>query len=257
MAIDTFSKFYYGHTVDRDNRFINFDEGGGELSAEIAVNSYTLSEFIVAIQTALNGVGTLNYVVTVDRSTRLITIAGDSNFTLLAGTGSQIGQSVFSLMGFSANDLSGNSSYTGDSGSGFEYRPQFRLHNYVDSSTFEQGINTVINKTSEGDVEIVTFGRENFFEMDIKYITNNQGDNKVILNNPTGLADAISFMQDITQKRRFEFMKDVDDPDTFSKVILESTPGFSQGTGFKLKERFQDNLRDYYDTGLLKLRVVT
>ena len=255
--IDTFSKFYYGHNITRNNRFLNFDEGGGELTAELAPSSYTLTEFLVAVQSALNSVGTLNYVVSVDRASRLISISGDANFSLLAGTGSQIGQGVWSLLGFSSTDRTGAAAYTGDLASGSEYRPQYKLQDYVDSSIFEQSVSEVINKTTEGNIEVVSFGRENFFEMNILYITNNPGFGIHHLTNPTGLEDAIDFLQDITNKRRFEFMPDVAQSDSFSKVILESTPSSSNGVGFKLRERFTEGLRDYYDTGLLKLRVVT
>lgn len=254
--IDSFSTFYYGHTIARDNRFLNFSEGGGELSVELSPSTYTLTELLSAVQSGLNGSGANTYTLSVDRATRLVTISADATFELLVNTGSQSGQSVFELLGFTGADLTGSTSYVGNNPSGSQYSPQFKLQSYVDKTISEQGISTVINKTSEGNVEIVTFGRENFYEMDIKFITDLPMDGRVIKNNPSGLQDAIDFMSDIIGKTRFEFMPDIDDPDTYSKCILESTPGYSDGTGFKLRELFNQNLRDIYETGIIKLRVV-
>jgi len=254
--IDTFSKFYYGHNITRDNRFINIDEGAGEIAVELATGSYTLSEFASQVQTALNSFGTLSYSVSVDRSSRVITITADASFDLLVSTGTQVGQSAHSLMGFTGADRTGLLTYAGNAASGFEYKPQFKLQSYVPSENYEQGVSTVINKTADGAVEVVTFGRENFFEMEIKFITNLRMDGYVIKNNPNGLANAISFMQDITNKRRFEFMPDISDADSYYKVILESSAGFSDGTGFKLKELYDQSLKDIYETGILTMRVV-
>lgn len=254
--IDTFSKFYYGHTITRNNRFINIDEGSGEISVELNPGSYTLSEFVTALAAALNSFGSLDYTVTVNRATRVLTINGSANFELLVATGSQSGSSAFGLMGFTGADRTGDDSYSGNLGSGSVYLPQFKLQSYVAPDIFEQSVSVVINKTAEGSVEVVSFGRENFIEMDVKFITNLEMDGFVIKNNPQGLQSAIDFMKDITQKRRFEFMPSVDDSDNFYKVILESTPSNSDGTGFKLKELWDQNLRDIYETGILKMRVV-
>jgi hypothetical protein len=38
--------------------------------------------------------------------------------------------------------------------------------------------------------------------------------------------------------------------------LLESSPDYSDGTGYKLKELFDKNLPDIYETGILKLRIV-
>jgi hypothetical protein len=60
----------------------------------------------------------------------------------------------------------------------------------------------------------------------------------------------------MTTKAPFEFMPDEDVPATFYSVICESTPGFSDGTGFKLMEMTSQKLIGYYDSGMIKLRVL-
>jgi hypothetical protein len=83
--IQTLSQFYYGHEVGFDNRYLNFSENGGdELTAEIDPGSYSLTDFCSAVAAALNSASELyDYTVTVDRSTRIITISADGDFEIL------------------------------------------------------------------------------------------------------------------------------------------------------------------------------
>jgi hypothetical protein len=252
------SKFNYGHTVDLTNQNIPFDEGGSELNAVIEPGSYSLSEFLVAIKTALETEGALTYTVTVNRSTNVITVSASSNFSLLTGTGTTLSSSAFDLMGFSTGtDLTGASTYVGNFGSGSEYFPQFWLQRYIPKEHFEQLADATVNKAASGRVEVVTFGREKFIELEIKFVTNLPMDGRVIYNNPTGVEDALDFLRYGISKAPFEFVPDTANPSSFSKVLLESTPGFSNGTGFKLRELIDQNLTDIYDIGLITLRVLT
>ena len=74
--------------------------------------------------------------------------------------------------------------------------------------------------------------------------------------NDTGLEDAIAFFKYITELNEFEFLPDESSPGDFYRVIVESMPGSSDGTGYKLKEKLSDNLRDVYETGTIRLRVI-
>lgn len=259
MALSTFSTFYFGHEINSQNLNLPFNEGSGEVNAQLSIKSYSLSEFVTELQSALNTASTtVNFTVSVNRTTRLITISGDASFDLLIGTGSTTGSSVFELAGFTgSSDLTGLSSYTGDSGSGFRYDPQFILQSFVDKEDFQEFIDPSINESSSGVLEIIRFGTRQFYEFDIKFITNLAMDGKVIKNNPNGLDDAREFLQSITKRTRFEFMKNINSPNTFDKVVLESISGNQTATGYKLKELFNQNLPNIYETGILKLRVVT
>jgi hypothetical protein len=126
----------------------------------------------------------------------------------------------------------------------------------VDRLHSQKSYEPTVNKTPSGRVEVVRFGLNQFFEMDVKFITDKPMDGCVIKNNVSGVADAVDFLEYITQKNKFEFVPDVGDPATFFKVILESYPSFSDGTGFKLRELFTQNLPDIYETGVFTLRVV-
>ncbi len=256
--IYTWSKFNYGHDVTIDNKYIPFDEGGPELLAEIAIGNYTLAEFAQAVEDALNAAGDLVYVVGVSRAGNQLTISAQTDFALLTHTGST-SQTAFELMGFdsAAVDLTGETTYTGGRSSGSQYRPQFQLQSYVPPENYIESVDAAINKSADGRVEVVSFGRQRMIDMDIKFITSLPMDGQVFRNNPTGLQDARDFFDFITQKKRFEFVPDTTAPSTFYKVILEKMPNYSNGTGFKLKELFADGLNDIYETGVFTLRVVT
>lgn len=258
MALNTFSLFTYGHVITNENQNINFDEGAGELSAQIAIGDYTLGEFAIAVQTAMNTAAVLNvYDVTVNRTTRTLQITGDTvAFDLLITTGSQLGTSAFPLMGFTGADLTAAMTYEGNNASGSKFEPQFLLQDYVNPGDFVESVQSSVNESASGEVETVNFGKKEIVEFSIPFITDIAMDGKVIKNNATGVADARAFFLQVIDKVRFEFIPDIDTPATFFKVILESTPENREGTSFKLKERFRDNLPGIFETGLIRLRVV-
>jgi hypothetical protein len=256
--IYTFSKFNYGLNIDVNNQYLNFSEGGPELTAVLPPGDYTLGQISSIVQSAMNDVGGQVYTVSVDRSNgNKATISAPGPFELLVNTGSNIGTDPFEELGFVfPGDLTGASTYTGSEDAGEQYYPQFMLQSYVDRNLSQKFYDPTVSKTPSGRVSVVSFGKEQFFEMDIKFITNKVMDGKVIKNNPTGLADAIAFLEYVTKKLKVEFIPDVDAPETFFKVLLESAPGFGDGTGFKLKELFSQNLPDFYETGVTVWRVV-
>ena len=70
------------------NRWIDFDEGGGELSASVVAGIYNANSLCTAIKTAMEAVGANTYTVTYDDLTKKFTIAGSGSFSLLWNTGS-------------------------------------------------------------------------------------------------------------------------------------------------------------------------
>jgi hypothetical protein len=256
MALDNFSIFYYGHEITVSNNIINFDEGGGELAATLEVGFYSLTDFAIEVQRALNDAGALTYTVSVNRTTRLITISAGSNFSLLFDTGTQAAVAPFTLLGFDEDDFTGASTYTGTLPSGSQYVPQFRLQNYSSSDDNISLIDAVVNKSANGRVQVVRFGTERFFEMAMKYLTNTAMDGQVILNNPNGLADARDFFEYAVNKAPMEFMPSISARSTFYKVLLESTPESRDGVAYKLKEMVNQNIPGLYETGNLKFRLL-
>lgn len=256
MSLRTHSKFYFGFEVSAENDWIDFDEGSGELSAQVAVGSYTLEQLAVAIADALNSEGTLEYTVTVDRATRKLTISAGANFELLVTAGTHSGTSVFGTAGFTT-DRSGDDSYLADNAIGSVYTTQFILQNHVDQEDSQAATYGTVNKSASGKVEVVTFGLEKFIEFNLRYVNNyEQAADGPIRENLTGVENLRTFMRYLTTKAPLEFMPDEDDPDTFVSMFLESTPEDSMGLKYKLKEQYERNLPGYFDTGVLKFRVI-
>lgn len=257
MSLSTFSVFYTSIKVDSTNNYINFNEGGGELSATIDAGRYSLTEILTVIKTAMDAIGGQEYTVTLDRDTRKITISATSNFDLLIDTGSQSGIAIWSDIGFTGGvDLTGSNSYEGSQGGASEYQPQFILQDYVESQNYKEKISPTVNESASGRIEVVSFGTRQFFEMSFKFITDKSMDGHVIKNNPSGVSDFRAFMDNAIEKGNLEFMPDVNDRGNFYKVLLETAPGNNKGTGYKLSELLGQGLPGFYELNKVKFRVV-
>ena len=256
MSISTRSLFYYGFDVTQDNQYLNFDEGGPELTAQIDIGSYSFTDILTEVQTGLNNQGALTYTVTLNRTTRSVTISATGTFSLLISSGSNASTSIFSTLGFTGADLTGAATYTG-AAAGSIYQTQFPLQNYVPIGYLKEKIFSKVNESSSGRIETVSFGTRQFIEGNNEYITNiTQPNNGPVYSNATGISDALAFLSFAIDKKPLEFMPDVADPSTFEKVILESSRQSQQGTGFLLEEMVDRNLAGYYRTGLLRFRKV-
>lgn len=251
MTIATISAFNYGHTIDISNQYLSFDEGSGELIAEIEVGSYTLNQFINQIALAMNEIGSQVYTVSVDRVTNLITISSTGNFDLLVSTGSTASQSAYGLIGFTGSDLTGLNSYTGDTASGDQYILQFPIQKFIDFNHRKKTINSKINKSGTGVLEVVSYGRVKYMKGNIMYITDivNQG---LIRNNASGVQDFLDFIDYATEKKPIEFIYDIDNPTNFVQCVLESTPDSREGTDYTLKEMYSQGLAYYFESGDLE-----
>lgn len=254
MALSTFSAFYFlGDKIDTTNQNIDFDEGGGELTAVVAAGSYTITEFAAAIKAAMDTAGGQVYTVSLDRDTRVLTISAAGSFTLRVTTGTNIATSPWSLMGFTANQT--GTSLVGDSTAGEVYYNQFVLQDYVSKDDNEQLVDANVNESTAGEFEVIDFGTREFYEFSLRWITNKAGDGKVIKNNPTGLADVRNFLSKIIGKAPFEYMPDRDTRATFDKVVLESIGSDRTGLSYKLSE--EPNLPDYFNVRGIRLRVIS
>jgi hypothetical protein len=256
MVIDTFSAFYYGHLITRDNQIIPFDEGGGEINAVIPVGSYTLTNFIAAVASALNDSGLLDYQVTVDRETRLITISASGNFSLLFGSSTQTEISCRELLGFDLVDYAGDDSYSATEASGSAYYPQFKLQNFYDFSTIKRPNSATVRTTASGQVEVLKYANSRFMRCTITFITN-IANQSVIKNNPQGVQDALDFMNYATDKLGLEFIYDVNNPGNYVSCILESTQSNNDGAGFELEPLYSRGLTGYYELRDLLFREVS
>lgn len=256
--INTFSKFYYGIQVTTDNKWFDLDEGAGELNAEIPVGEYTLTTIAEAVEDALNDVGSDTYTVTINRSTRKITISSTGTFDVLIATGTNTGSGIYSLIGIDdVTDISAVSSVVSDSAIGSEYVPQYKLQDYVDEKDMRKLRSATRNKSASGIVEVQSFGTDRMFQFSIKFATDiYQPSGGPITNNSSGVDDLRAFMQNAITQAPIEFIPDQSVVSTYYKVILESTPADSNGLGYTLQEQFGRGLVGYFETGLLTFRIL-
>lgn len=255
MSLKTFSAFIYGHTIDEANEWLDFSEDGiTELGAQVEIGSYTITDFVAAVSTAMNEVGDNTYTLSLDRATRKVTISADAPFDLYVTTGTHTAISVFSLLGFTSNKT-GLSSYEGDVASGSFYEPQYYLQRYVDFEDYVESVESSVNTSASGLVEVVSFGQNKFMECNITYITDIIGQG-VIKNNASGVANLRAFMNYLILKRPVEFIPDIDLPNEFTPCILERTRQNQKGTGFQLYELYTRGLANYFETQTLTFRQV-
>lgn len=255
MSISTFSIIYYDFTVSGENKFLSFDEGAGELIAEVETGDWTATELAVKIKVALDATGTQAYTVTFNRAQRSFTISADSSFDLLVSSGTS-GASIFGLIAFTGADRTGLLTYESNGEAGDYYEPQFILQDYVPEANGRKLVSPSINKTANGRVEVIRFGVERFIQMNIKFITDIVSDGKVIKSNVSGVDDANRFMRFAIEKKPFEFMENIADRSTFLKVILDKTPASQDGTEYSLREYYDRGLPGVYESGILTLRVL-
>lgn len=256
MGLKTLSSFYYGHEVDKVQHFISIDEGAGELTINLTPSGYSFTELGVELQRALNESGLLNYTVLANRLTRKYTISADGVFDILAGTGAYFGSLLFQTLGFNTTDKTGLTTYTSDNATGFEWRPQLQLFNYVPSNLREGSVQATQDESGAGKIEIVNFGTVNYMECESKYITSRHDKPDIIELDINGVTNAISFLKYARKKNRIEFMPDRNAPDTYETFILQKTADSSNGLEVKLYEMTGQNLQDYYETRLLTFRKV-
>jgi hypothetical protein len=258
MALNTKCKFYYGIEITADNNTLDFSEGSGELNVNIPVGIYSPQEIASKLTTLFNAAGSLVYTCSFNRTTRKLTIATTSNFSLLIASGTHAGTSLYNTLGFTGGiDLTGSSSYLAPSSTGYEFVPQFYLLDYVPLENNIRSIQASVNETGSGQVETVRYGSKRFMECSIELITNNKFNSSTFWTSSlTGLDDARNFMNYAIQKSKIEFMPDKDIVSDYYTLILESTEIDQNGLGYKLTEQLEYG-SGYYKTGRLIFREIT
>lgn len=258
MTINTKSAFIYDFVIDSESTFLNFDEGIGELTAELDPGSYSMTDMATEVARAMNLVGTLEYTVTVDRATRVFTISSTATFDLLTNSGSNVGLSGWSVIGFdTTSDKTGASSYDGDNSAGKLFKPQIELQEYVSFNDWQGFASSSVNESASGETEIYSLGSRLFSEFNIRFQNNGLagGKGNSIDFDSLGVDNLRDFMSFAITKGPIEFMEDRSDLNTLTAtMILERTPASSNGTEFKLRELVNQNLVGYFDSGKLKFR---
>jgi len=259
MTTQTRFRIYYIDPITAENNLLNFREPNAvvttEKTATLNVGSRTHTDLAVEIQRALNDAGEETYSVVFNRSSRTFTISAGDTFELLAATGSNSGQSAYSLIGFTT-DQTGASTYEG-SAAGNDFQSQFFPQNYLSFDDNLEGTEASVNQAPSGITETVTFGDIRLMEFNMSFVTSQfKSKGNPIRYNATGLEDARSLMEFLIKKRFAEFMLDESDVNTFDKVLLERTPESRQGIAYRLKEQIGRGFSEHYETGRLVFRKI-
>lgn len=104
-----------GHfQITSSNKYIDFNEGGGELNAVLQEGSYTVDELETEIKTVMDAAGGDTYTITYSTSTGKWTIASDGTFDLLWNSGTNTANTLGDTLGFltSADEGSTVNSHT-------------------------------------------------------------------------------------------------------------------------------------------------
>lgn len=259
MTISVRSKFYFGLEIDDTNFAIDFDEGIGELAADLEIGDLTLSEIGQEMARQMTSVGTQEYTATLNRDTRKLTISAPGNFSLLIDTGLRSASSGYTQLGFTGSDLSGSNNYESNLSIGLVWHPQNIIEEYEPIRYNQESIDPSVNESASGVINTISFGERSFMSGLFRLITDlpQNGKTNKLPSNPNARDEAVSFMKIAVKKHVMEFMEVATDTGNFEKVLLEDTEGGSKGTGFKLLKDFDEPIPGYYTLGTLKFREVT
>lgn len=254
--LNAWSRIYYGFEVTESNQYLSFNEGGPELIASVRPGKYSLTQGLDALATAMSDVGSQVYSASVDRETRRVTISATGAFSLLITTGSTFASSIFPMLGFAGADVGPGMTFTGAGALGTSYHPQFKFQDWVSPDHFKRSVDSTVKKTAGGQVEVVTFGRERLIQLNIRYATDRPMDGRVIRNNPAGVQALVDLMDWLVMKAPVEIIPNEASPATFYTAIIEKTPDSPTGVDYKLRELYEKQLPEFFETGILQFVVV-
>ena len=249
MALRQKSIFWYGISVTSTNRSIDFrtSSGGAIFQATLTLGNYTLTGFINEIKTQLKAANpTTTFTVSLNRTfsttaNRLTLGSSTGFFELLFFTGPRAASSAAVLMGFTATDKTGSSSYTSTSSVGTYLIPEYKGYTYL-SPDFMHNVFGALNISARGDKEAIVWSVQKFFQVEFKY----EPETKVI-------TEWLPFMDWLIQQRPIEFVPDLTIQNTFYQATLESSSADGKGLGYVMKEMLPD-FPFNYQTGVLKFR---
>ena len=258
MSVKFYSLFYFGHTVTEDNRYIDFKEGVDTFVAVLPIGAFTLTKYLEVAAQAMNDVGAFTYTFSVNRSTRIVTLTSSSAFDLLGATGDNAGQSALPMLGIAQSDFLAVTSVVGTSASGSSYSPQYPLQDFIPTTNSKRALSATVAVSASGNkVSVQSFGEERFMKSNIKWVTNiAQGSGSKIRNDTSAVENLIAFLEYAITKAPIEFMQNESDTSTFERLVLWSTQSNSDGTGYELREYYDKDLADWFESGPLNFKKI-
>ena len=249
--------FLYGFDITQFNRYINFKSAalGPELTATLDVGNYTCTQLLAHIASKMSTADGVNiYTLSIDRTinsgteNRIHIETNGSYLDVLFLSGTQADNSPRDLLGFGSVDLTGFTSYSSSAPGGTILLPDYPTWNYngPDNMIVNDGVKNV---SASGIKETLVFAQMRFIQGQWKYINN--------FKTNTQLTQWQTFLKYATRQLQFEFTPSInEDSEKFYQVTLESTAKDSNGLGYELQQMNGVGLYRFYDSGLLKFRVI-
>jgi len=249
--------FLYGFDITQFNRFVNFKKvgGGAELTATLTIGNYTATSLMTELKKQMELIDGVNtYTWSINRSvnsgiTNRVTVSTSGSYlSILFGTGTNAANSPFTMIGFAGSDLTGALTYTSISNCGTILIPEFPIQDYLppDAYVNQDGSKNI---SAAGIKETLVFAQMQFIQGQWKWITN--------FSNRTQYTEWVSFLKYATKQLKFEFTPSIyESTDVFYQVTLETTAADNNGMGYKLTQMRGDGLYRFYDTGVMKFRVI-
>jgi len=251
MALTGKSLIRYNLAVTAFNSSLDFKKasGGSQINATLRTGFYSLTGLMDEVVRAMNEADPTNvYGYSIDRSIsggtqNRVTITTTGTFlSLLFGTGTRAITSCATLLGYTATDKTGATSYTSQTSAGATFLSARPGYNYQSPLTTRK-IQGSVNISASGEKEAIVFNTMQFLEVEFRHET--QADTY------TTWADFFTWA---IKQRPFEITPIVSEFSTFYEVTLDSTEYDGKGLGFQMKEMLPD-FPFYYRTGKLKMRL--
>lgn len=248
MALRAQSLFLYDFQITDNNKYVTFvgTSGGPDLVAQLSIGFYSLSGLMTELKGALEAADpTHTYTVTADRTVndgtenRVTISTSGAYLDLLFGTGNPSNPAT--LLGFTATDQTGATTYTGTSTAGVALIPALYGYTYLGPG-YDQKVFGSVNVSASGVKEAVVFQIQEFISVTYKYQPQDQVD-----------SDWIPFMRWAIQQRPFEFTPEIDSPGVFYDVTMERTEADGQALAYKMTEMLPE-FPFFYSTGALRMR---
>lgn len=268
-SLNVHSKFFYGIEISSTSNYIDVRENGIDYVVRIPKGYYSPRSLASRLQRELNNALPATYEVLFDYSTGLFQfrtpLVPATTFIFRAATGPNSTRGVYSAIGLGATDVTSvvSGSYrviNTITNVSKVYYTQFPLQNYNNKRSHKKLFDAVVNQTYGNRKEVVTFGDTELIDMKLDWITNRLGHNSAfgfLRDNKTGVEDVLAFLYWIIKKGHVDFFEnEALLTSTPSTLINESTGTGSNGTEFKLTEKYSQGLPSYFETQTLVFSVL-
>lgn len=251
MALTAQSLFLYDFEVGTTNFAIDFRivGAGPILEASVALKFYSLTSVLAAVKAAMEAADPSNvYTVTADRTVaggteNRVTISTSGAFLeLLFATGPRSASTIAPLLGYTATDKTGATSYAGTVTAGTALISELVGYNFTPAAMSQKVFGNV-NISTSGKKEAIIFNTQKFPLVEFKYEPSTKVE-----------TEWQTLNQWMMKQRSFDFTPEITSPSTFFEATLETHVGDGRGLGFTMREMLP-NFPNHWTTGIMKFRV--